>query len=129
MALLLPWLRMPLLEAWLGDAALLRLCVVALALLAALQWGESARQRAMLTGLLTALRALRQSAPSAPRAADAATQLEAAKLLLAAMRSADAEVRRLGHQNLVAMAGEDHGQDPAAWQAWLERHSALASTR
>jgi len=45
--------------------------------------------------------------------------LEAAKLLIAAMRSGDASIVETSHHNLVRLVGQDLGTDPDKWQQWL----------
>lgn len=114
-----------------GDQALLRACVAALLCYVLILWGESLRLHMMLSGVLQAFRQFRDShgggagggggAGSASRNDEA--KREAARLLIAALRSNDASIRQSSRQNLTRLAGEDHGDDPAAWQRWLERQS------
>ena len=122
-----PWLPG---SAWVrerfGEQALLRVCVAALVCYMLILWGESLRLHTLLTGVLQAFRQFRDSqgggnAVSAGRNAEA--KREAARLLIAALRSDDASIRQSSRQNLARLAGEDHGDDPAAWQRWLERHA------
>lgn len=110
-----------------GDQALLRACVAALLCYVLILWGESLRLHMMLSGVLQAFRQFRDShgggagAGSASRNDEA--KREAARLLIAALRSDDASIRQSSRQNLARLAGEDHGDDPSAWQRWLERQS------
>ena len=118
-----PWLPG---SAWLraqfGDQALLRVCVAALVCYVLILWGESIRLHTILTSVLQALRQFdgasggRGAASRHPEA-----KLEAARLLIAALRSDDASIRASSRQNLVRLCGEDLGEDPAAWQHWLQQ--------
>ena len=38
--------------------------------------------------------------------------------LVAALKSAEAEVREAAHEALCGLAGEDLGAEPAAWERW-----------
>jgi hypothetical protein len=118
-----PWLPG---TAWLratfGDQALLRGCVAVLLGYVLILWGEALRLHAMLTGVLQAFRQFRDHdqggrAPAKnPRA-----RLEAARLLVAAMQSADQAIRATSRHNLTRLVGQDLGEDPGAWQRWLEQ--------
>lgn len=107
-----------------GDQALLRACVAALGCYTLILWGESMRLHMMLTGVL---QAFRQAAGDASGRAAAGrspeARLEAARLLLAALRSGDPTIRASSRQNLARLAGEDLGDDPEAWQRWIERQT------
>lgn len=120
-ALLEPWLPG---GAWLratfGETVILRACLVGLGLYTLLLWGESLRLHGLLTGVLAAFREHGKSEGGAARAANPAARLEAARLLIAALRSDDPEIRRTSHHNLCRLAGRDFGADPAAWQSWLQ---------
>lgn len=120
-----------------GEQALLRVCVAALVCYVLILWGESLRLHTILTGVLQAFRQFRDSqaggdgsgggsGANAGRNAgrNAEAKREAARLLIAALRSDDASIRSSSRQNLARLAGEDHGDDPAAWQRWLERQSS-----
>ena len=117
-----PWLPG---AAWLkgqfGETVVLRACVAALAFYVLLLWGECLRLHTMLTGVLHAFRDFdggkRQDQPGALR--NPKTRLEAARLLIAAMRSDDASIRTTSRHNLQRLVGQDLGEDPEAWQAWL----------
>lgn len=121
-----PWLPG---SAWVrerfGEQALLRVCVAALVCYVLILWGEALRLHTILTGVLQAFRQFRDSqgggggGASAGRNAEA--KREAARLLIAALRSDDASIRQSSRTNLARLAGEDLGDDPAAWQRWLER--------
>jgi|SRR5712671_3079841 len=104
-----------------GAQFLLRACVAVLTVYVLLLWGESLRQRGIITGMLEALQDYHKN-----RAAEAAGKLTAAKieavgLLIAALGSADPKIRSSSRGNLARIAGEDLGDDPAAWQQWLGR--------
>lgn len=118
--LLEPWLPG---IAWLrsrfGETALLRACVAVLGVYVLLLWGESLRLHGLLTGVLQAFRDFggRPGNPArSPRA-----RIEAARLLIAALRSDDPAIRETSRQNLQRLAGEDLGPDPESWQRWLEQ--------
>ena len=101
-----------------GETAVLRACTAALGLYVLLLWGESLRLHALLTGLLQAFRDFRgDRAPDASRNPKA--RLEAARLLIAALASADPEVRASSHHNLQRLAGVDLGPAVGPWQQWL----------
>lgn len=107
-----------------GDQALLRACVAVLACYVLILWGESIRLHTMLTGVLQAFRQVAGDGPGRSSAGrNPAARLEAARLLLAALRSDDPAIRTSSRQNLVRLVGEDLGDDPAAWQAWIDRQS------
>ena len=93
--------------------------------------------RRLLTGLLEAFKSYGQEqqggaaaasgSPKAQRAAqDPRARLEAARLLIAAMRSDDESIQETSHHNLVRLVGEDLGRDPAAWEAWLQQRGGGA---
>jgi len=123
-----PWLPG---SAWVrerfGDQALLRVCVAALVCYVLMLWGEALRLHTILTGVLQAFRQFRDSQGGGGNAANPArnaeAKREAARLLIAALRSDDASIRQSSRQNLARLAGEDHGDDPAAWQRWFEQQS------
>ena len=115
-----PWLTETL-----GDDVILKVVVGFLVLYVLLLWGESLRLHGLLTGLLEAFKAFdrdqsgggaggRGKVASNPKA-----RLEAAKLLIAAMRSDDPSIVETGHHNLVKLVGQDLGKDPDLWQQWL----------
>jgi hypothetical protein len=54
------------------------------------------------------------------------TRLEAARLLIAALKADDPAVRATSRQNLARIAGQDLGDDPVAWQAWLKQQEDAA---
>jgi len=117
-----PWLPG---AAWLksqfGETAVLRACAAALAFYVLLLWGECVRLHTMLTAVLHAFREFdggkRKDQAGAVR--NPKTRLEAARLLIAAMRSDDASIRTTSRHNLQRLVGQDLGEDPDAWQAWL----------
>ncbi len=102
----------------LGETVVLRACLACLGLYVLLLWGESLRLHALLTGVLQAFRSFAgERDPAAGRNPKA--RLEAARLLIAALRSEDASIRRTSRHNLARLAGQDLGDDPAAWERWL----------
>ncbi len=116
--------------AWLkehfGDQAVLRGCVALLGCYVLILWGETLRLNTILMGVLQAFREFDARAkggnagsPAAPRNPKA--RLEAVRLLVAALRSDDPSIRATSRHNLSRLAGEDLGDDPVAWQRWLER--------
>ena len=125
-----PWLPG---SAWVrerfGEQALLRVCVAALVGYVLILWGEALRLHTILTGVLQAFRQFRDSqggggGGSANAGRNAEAKREAARLLIAALRSDDASIRQSSRSNLARLAGEDLGDDPAAWQRWFERQGA-----
>lgn len=124
-----PWLPG---AAWLksqfGELAVLRLCVAALGFYVLLLWGESLRLHGLLTGVLQAFRELhpQRSTKAAEAARNPKARLEAARLLIAAMASADPAIRATSLHNLKQLAGVDFGEDLAAWQRWLAQQDGQA---
>lgn len=109
------WLR-----AQLGSGVLLRACVALLGCYVLLLWGESIRLHTILTGVLQAFRQFdTRGGKDAAAARNPKTRLEAARLLIAALKSGDAEIRATSRHNLARLVGQDLGDDPAAWQKWL----------
>jgi hypothetical protein len=111
------WIR-----ANLGEQFLLRFVVGAVAFYVLLLWGESLRLHGVMTATLKAIQQFGQGVRAKKEEAkDPRVRLEAARLLIAAMQSADEKVRATSHDNLVRLVGEDLGKDPAAWQGWLQQ--------
>lgn len=108
------WLR-----ATFGEQVVLRTCIALLVCYVLLLWGESLRLHSMLTGVLQAFREHGGPAGDGKAARNPKARLEAAKLLIAALRSDDPQIRDSSHHNLTRLAGQDLGRDPAAWQRWL----------
>jgi hypothetical protein len=81
-----------------------------------------------LSGVLQAFRDFdsgrRPEAAKNPKA-----RLEAARLLIAAMRSDDASIRDTSRQNLQRLVGQDFGDDPASWQRWLDEQERAFGSR
>lgn len=109
-----------------GDDVVLRVAVLFLVGYVLLLWGESLRLQGLLTGLLQAFktfdydRAAEGSGAKQKAAGNPKARMEAAKLLIAAMRSDDASIVETSHHNLVRLVGQDLGKDPDRWQAWLQ---------
>ncbi|MFO1078713.1 MAG: hypothetical protein U1E73_13395 [Planctomycetota bacterium] len=108
----------------LGDNVVLRACVAACLMYVLLLWGESLRLNAMLTAVLKAFREqVGGDRPAAGRNPKA--RLEAAKLLVAALGSDDAEIRATSRHNLTRLAGKDLGAEPGPWQRWLREQEQI----
>ena len=114
-----------------GDDIVLKVAVMFLTGYVLLLWGESWRLQGLLTGLLQAFKSFDYeraaesggSSGSQPRKKgvnNPKARLEAAKLLIAAMRSDDPSIVETSHHNLVRLVGQDLGQDPDKWQQWLQ---------
>ena len=106
-----------------GPNFVLGFCVFLLAGYVILLWGESLRLHAMMSAVLKELiefKNRRAGDPSAPQAARSESQrLEAARLLVPALTSADPKVAASARRNLSLLVGKDLGADQAAWQAWI----------
>jgi hypothetical protein len=111
------------LKARLGENVILRGCIAVLVFYVLLLWGEAIRLHTSLTGVLHAFRQFGDSARG-EAAKNPKARLEAARLLIAALRSDDASIRATSRHNLTRLVGEDLGDDPAAWQRWLQRQDA-----
>lgn len=109
------WLKLQL-----GEQVILRGCIAVLAFYVLLLWGEAIRLHTSLTGVLQAFRQFGDSARG-EAAKNPKARLEAARLLIAALRSDDASIRATSRHNLARLVGEDLGDDPAAWQRWLQQ--------
>ena len=114
------------LKSHLGEQVVLRGCVAVLGVYMLIVWGEALRLHGTLTGVLQAFRQFeRGEAPKAGAAArNPKVRLEAARLLIAAMRSGDATIRETSRHNLARLVGQDLGADPDAWQQWLAKQEA-----
>ena len=114
-----------------GDDIVLKVAVLFLIGYVLLLWGESLRLQGLLTGLLQAFKTFdhdraaegggggggggKKKGTANPKA-----RFEAAKLLIAAMRSDDSSIVETSHHNLVRLVGQDLGKDPDKWQQWLD---------
>ncbi len=118
-----PWLPgRAWLDGLLGPNAVLRAVLAATLGCLLLLWGEAFRLHTMMSGVLAALRQFRDGAAGQSTAAqNPQAKREAVRLLVAALASTDAGVRQSCRQNLTRLVGQDLGEDPAAWQAWLDR--------
>lgn len=76
---------------------------------------ENLRTRAHIGQLVGALRSLmgRSGTPATPE-----VKGEAIEILLKSLRSDNDNVRETALAQLRQLTGEDHGDDPAAWEAW-----------
>jgi hypothetical protein len=114
-----------------GEDIVLRVAVLFLIGYMLLVWGECLRLHGLLTGLLGAFKAFDRersaelggtesgSASKKKGFQNPKARLEAAKLLIAAMRSDDPSIVASSHHNLVRLVGKDLGKDADAWQEWL----------
>jgi hypothetical protein len=106
----------------------LRACVAVLVCYVLILWGEAIRLHSVLTGVLQAFRQFDRDRgggeATTPAAKNPKARLEAARLLIAAMRSDDASIRATSRHNLARLVGQDLGDDPAAWQRWLQQQEA-----
>jgi hypothetical protein len=106
-------------KAQLGEHYVLRLCCAALVFYVLLLWGECIRLHGSLTSLLRTFKeALGQRAAGD---GERAARLDAVRMLIAALRSDDPAIKQKSRQNLARLVGEDLGDEPAAWQQWLDR--------
>jgi hypothetical protein len=83
----------------------------------------------MLSGVLQAFRQFdRDATGGGGKPATAAkypkARLEAAQILIAAMRTQDAAIRATSRSNLTRLVGQDLGDDPDVWQQWWQQQSA-----
>lgn len=121
-ALLGPWLPgAPWIAEHFGGGFVLGFCVCILSLYVLLLWGETIRLHGMLTAVLKALQDFKavKAGDAVPADEQRRHRLDAVRLLIPALGSADAKVRDAAHGNLVRLCGKDLGQTPAAWQSWL----------
>src|SRR4030095_7711358 len=94
----------------LGATVVLRACVAALAFYVLLLWGECLRLHTILTSVLHAFRdfdGTKTKAEPGP-GRNPKTRLEAARLLIAAMRSDDASIRTTTRQHLQPLPAPQH---------------------
>jgi len=118
-----------------GDDIVLKVAVMFLTGYVLLLWGESLRLHGLLTGLLEAFKTFDHERAAAggggggggrgkKSSSNPKARFEAAKLLIAAMRSDDASIVETSHHNLVRLVGTDLGKDPDKWQKWLQAQEA-----
>lgn len=103
-----------------GEQALLRAAVAVLVCYVLILWGEALRLHGVLTGVLQAFQQFQKGDASPAAAKNPRARLEAARLLIAALRSDDAEIRSTSRHNLGRLVGQDLGDAPEAWQRWLQ---------
>jgi hypothetical protein len=115
-------------KAQLGEQAILRACLAVLAGYVLLLWGESIRLHTILTGVLAAFRQFDQQAAAAgapPKGArNPKARIEAARLLVAALQAEDPSIRATSRHNLARLAGQDLGDAPGPWLAWIAEQEA-----
>lgn len=118
-----------------GDDIVLKVAVLFLIGYVLLLWGESLRLHGLLTGLLEAFKTFDHERAAAggggggggrgkKSSSNPKARFEAAKLLIAAMRSDDTSIVETSHHNLVRLVGTDLGKDPDKWQKWLQAQEA-----
>ena len=108
---------------------MLRFVVGLLAVYVAMVVLERQRMELLFKGVLGELRSFHQqlkaqagggpagAVDNAPASQEQAE--DAARILIAALASDDASVRKTAAENLQRLTGEKHGEDAAAWSAWL----------
>jgi hypothetical protein len=111
-----------------GETFVLGACVFALAIYVLLLWGEAMRMRAITLGVLKELVEFRKTRAAEAQGRPLQQKLEAARLLLPALASGDAQVRQLSRRNLALLAGTDLGDDVAAWQRWIAAQEPTAGS-
>lgn len=112
-----------------GEQALLRAAIAVLAGYVLILWGESLRLHGMLTGVLQAFRTFERAEGGVRDASkNPKARLEAARLLIAALRSDDPQIRATSKHNLTRLVGRDLGDDPAAWTQWLQQQEKGAAS-
>ncbi len=110
-----------------GESFVLGFCVFLLSLYVLLLWGESLRLHAITTGVLKELVEFRNRRAGEVQGRPMAQKVEAARLLLPALASADERVRQMSRRNLALLVGEDLGDDPAAWRRWIDAQEKNAA--
>lgn len=63
---------------------------------------------------------LREATGGGRRPDEESARRQAVEVLVGALESRDASVRRTALEHLQRLTGRDLGEDPAAWRAWLE---------
>lgn len=106
-----------------GDDAVLRFALGCVCVYAAVLVVERQQMGALFQQVLGQFRRFHESQGRLRSAGDGAARAEAIRILVAALRSDEAEVRRSARENLTRLLGHDHGEDPAAWQRALERET------
>ncbi len=109
-----------------GDSFLVGLCVCLLTLYVLLLWGEMLRLHGVLTEVLKELMKFRNARAAEVQGRPLQQKLDAARLLLPALASSDTKMRELSRRNLVLLAGQDLGDDVAAWQRWIAQQEAAS---
>lgn len=103
-----------------GETFVLGGCVFLLSLYTLLLWGESLRLHAITTGVLKELVEFRNRRAGEVQGRPLRQKLEAARLLLPALESSDERVRKMSHNNLTLLTGQDFGADVPAWRRWID---------
>ena len=113
-----------------GEQALLRAAIAVLVCYVLILWGESLRLHGMLTSVLQAFRQFEYAeSPGRGAGRNPKARLEAARLLIAALRSDDTQIRATSRHNLTRLVGSDLGDDPAAWLQWLQQQEAGGTSK
>lgn len=105
---------------FLGDSGLLRFVVGLLCLYTLMLVIERQRMEQRFTQVLASFKDFYQQHASPQDEVDTAKSLEAVGILVAALDSAEPEVRKSAHANLKRLTGKDFGHDRQAWQKWLQ---------
>jgi len=105
----------------LGEDGFLRFVVGALCLLVYVLWLNQQRLLDSFTRLLKLFKDVQEERVRGADGSDAAKRLEAVRLLIASLGTGDADLRAKSRAHLQRLTGQDLGEDPHAWQAWLEQ--------
>lgn len=103
----------------LGDVGVLRFTVGVLCFYTALLVLERQRMEVRFTQVLSSFKKFYEDRTAAKEGLDPQKGMEAVSILIAALTSAEAEVRESALLNLKRLTGKDFGFDSAAWQRWL----------
>ena len=106
-----------------GDDAVLRFVLGLLCVYVVLLVVECQRLEQAFKQLLGAFKDFHAQARRGGTAGaeSAAAKREAVELLVAALSSGDLAIRQKARKHLARLTGEDLGEDPQAWRAWLDR--------
>lgn len=104
-----------------GDDAVLRFVTGLLCVYMVMLVIERHRLERNFKQVLGAFREFHGKSPDAEPSRAEAAQREAVEILIAALESDDAEVRKTSVTHLERLTGQKLGADPAAWRSWLER--------
>jgi hypothetical protein len=115
------WLPLEGLQKTFGEDGLLRFVLGIVCIYTMFLVIERQRMEKRFTEVLGQFKQFYDARAKAKAGADASGKnLEAIRILVAALASAEAEVRESAESNLKRLTGNDFGSDPKAWEAWLE---------